>query len=168
MFWLRKIFRPRKIDLPSASDIFKQELNPLSNAFYYDQYRIWRVKREYLNIPFKQDPDAWYSTIPDTNSQDPVFDAEHNNIYIKGHTPSDHKMMVLWIAKEWLDKQMANILVYRLENYPYTYSVHRLYTIEHKNGERLWWLKGDNPYLFKDPIPAKDNEILYLYCGTIC
>jgi len=161
MCWLTKLFR-RGANLPSPSDIV-----PKASLTY--NTGILEIKLDNLFIPFTKPPKVWLSSIPGTRSMDPVFDTEHNNIYIQGADSENQKILVDWLAKEWLNKKMANIIVYRIPSDfrqpAKIYAVHRLSRVE-IDGERKWYFKGDNN-ITEDPYPAKDENILWVCVGSI-
>lgn len=171
MCWLSKFFTGT-VERPSPSDIV-----PEGNIRYDVSAGLILILLGGLNIPFTKPPKVWISSIPGTLSMDPVFDKEHNNIYIAGIDNENQKSMVDWLAKEWFDKKMANIIVYRIMANPADspldfskahkiYPVHRLSRIKVEAGERKWYFKGDNN-ITEDPYPAKDENILYLCIGTV-
>ena len=157
------------VDRPSPSDVLIQGMAYLwtPSAFYIDASGRLRLKKEFVRIPFNHDPVVWPSGIPGTKSRDPVFDKEHDNLYLQGETPLDQGIMVAWLANEWqnppaVEKPRANIIVYQT---PDIYAVHRLDKIEVDNSGRKWWFKGDNNAT-RDPSPARDSEIQWVLVMT--
>lgn len=164
------------IDRPSPSDIFPQSAIKWNSADSKLEIDLSQIL-----IPFTKTPKVSVSSIPGTISMDPVFDKEHNNIYIAGADGSNQQILVDWLAKEWFDKKMGNIIVYRVMANPDAdpwdfskphkfYAVHRLLKIDLVRGQHHWWFRGDNNFLWffrtRDPYPALDRNILWL-CATI-
>lgn len=162
--FLSKLFTGT-IERPSPSDILRREVASylFTGGVYLDPHGQWRVKRELLRVPFELDPDLWLCMIPDSNSMDPILDAEHDNLYLKGRTLDDQRRLVEWLALEWETKRAANVIVYQT---PQMYAVHRLIEIKTINGERRWRFKGDNNPT-ADPGFATDSQIKYVSLGTI-
>ena len=172
-FWIFKT----TADLASPSDIFKSmEFMWTDGAIYetdctwkpdrhYTKPKIFRVKKEYVNIPFTEDPILYPSPIPGTSSMDPVFDKEHHNLYMAGGNTDEHKILLNWLEKEWQEPdRKANIVVYEPEDRS-KYLVHRLHGIDSDDIGRLWWFKGDNN-ANKDKLPARDSGIYWVLSNT--
>jgi hypothetical protein len=156
------------VELPSPSDILTPGMAYLTDpgAFYNDGIRL-RLKKEYVIIPFNQDPVVWACSIPDTNSMDPVFDKGHDNLYLQGENPADQGILVNWLAQEWLsppvgEKPRANIIVYRTTS---IYAVHRLAEIKQDIQGRKWYFRGDNNST-RDAGFARDSEIQWVLTMT--
>ena len=163
---LSKLFKSGA-EQPSCSNIFKDGIIPqLFQGGVYVGPTGHRIKREMLNIPLVDDPLLWICPIPNTNSMDPVFDAGHHNLYIKGWTKADQRAIVEFIAMEYTNGQ-GNIVVYRPTPQAYNLIVHRLSRITADVDGRWWWFKGDNNAT-EDPKPVQDEAIEYIYAGTLC
>lgn len=154
-------------DIPSPSDILKNE------AVVYDRATgKLTVDFTKTNIPFTKVPDVWACGIPGSFSMDPLFDKEGMNAYLAGADPAEQKIMVDWIADQWLNPpesegQKANIIVYRAPDGQTI--VHRLKEIKvDKDGSRLWKFRGDNPGISSDdPWEVGDESILYVLATII-
>jgi hypothetical protein len=164
------------VNKPSPSDIFKNMDFMWTNSAIYESEcnwtpsyhyvvpRILRVKKEYVNIPFNEDPIIWPSSVPGTFSMDPVFDKEHHNMYLAGCSPDEQAIMINWLATEWGQHNKANIIVYESADHT-KYAVHRLHDIKSDDSGRLWWFKGDNVAI-KDKAPARDSGIYWVLANT--
>jgi len=154
------------IERPSPSDIVNDAIGLLTGGITKSIDGYHRIDKTLLDIPFAEDPRLWICPIPDTNSMDPLFDHGHSNLYMRGVNAPDQRLMVNWIADQW-DDGMANIIVYKLTGYSVVHRLHDIQLVGHPgHEERAWWFKGDNN-IRKDPHPARDSEIKWLYIGTI-
>lgn len=164
MCWLSGLFR-RTVDVPSPSDVV-----PRDSIYYYETTNRLEIDLKRLNIPFTKPPKIWTPSIPGTKSMDPIFDKEHNNIYIQGADGENQEILLDWLAEEWFEKSMANIIAYRIPgdlSLPAEiYAVHRLSRIISDNKGRKWYFKGDNNAT-EDSLFARDSNILFLCIGTI-
>lgn len=153
-------------DKPSPSDIVRNDrfTEIFTGGIYKDGQQRWRIRRELLVPFFNEDPELWMSEIPNTNSMDPVFDTEHNNIYMRGMTVADQSLLIQWLAREWTQKRMANNIVYQPG--PYQSIIHRLKNIEGVTPNRRWVFRGDNSP-GTDPHKATDQEIRWVLIGTV-
>ena len=153
-------------DKPSPSDIIRNDRfeEIFTGGIYSDTNGRWRIKRELLHPNFNDDPELWLSPIPDTNSMDPVFDSEHNNIYMRGVNVADQSLLIQWLAYEWTQKRMANNIIYQAS--PYSLIIHRLKKVEGRPPLRRWTFMGDNN-TGTDPHKATDQEIKWVMIGTI-
>jgi hypothetical protein len=139
------------IERPSPSDIV-----PKSNIVYNSANGKLEVTLTGTDIPFTQPPKVWVPTIPDTNSMDPVLDAEHNNILIAGADEDNQKILVDFL-------KVGDIAVYQV---PEMRAIHRIIKIETDAVGRKFTFKGDNnPQA--DPFVVRDENIEWLSIGTI-
>ncbi len=155
-------FFSKGLEQPSPSDIVAQD--SLEVQYHADKRISVLILLDQLNIPFTKEPRVWISPIPDTGSMDPVFDHEHNNIYIQGLDAANQAILVSWLFDEWWNKKRANIIIYQLPGSNPV--VHRLLKIDIDGQGRKWWFKGDNNRS-KDPVPARDENIKWLMIATI-
>ena len=167
--WLRKVFTSliknatqlsgvtSTIDKPSPSDIFPQDAISQTGTGITIDFRQ-------SSIPFTKLPSVWISAIPGTKSMDPVFDKEHNNIYIKGADEANQSILIEWLAEEWFTNKRANMIVYRDQDS--TLIIHRLSEISISNGMREWRFKGDNNKT-EDPCVVYDNQIEWVLATII-
>lgn len=134
---------------------------------------MMRIQKDYLTIPFTLDPYGYTYPIPNSKSEDPLFDQEHHLLYLDGATAGDHALMVEWLANEWLHppagcKPRANLIYYDIPGR--ARAIHRLVKIDVVKGVRYWTFRGDNNFLgfilLNDAYKAKDENIRWL-CATI-
>ena len=116
-----------------------------------------------LNVQLDNPPLVWMPDVPDTNSMDPCFDREHNNILIQGTTPGDQQKLIDYL-------KVGDIAVYRIppgfiEPQKF-YAIHRMVEVGTDNEGRYFRFKGDNNYA-RDPYKARDKNILWVSIGTI-
>ena len=139
------------VERTSPSDIV-----PKNNIHYNSETSKLEVTLTGIGIPFTSPPRVWIPTIPDTNSMDPVLDAEHNNILIAGADEDNQKILVDFI-------KVGDIAVYQV---PGMRAVHRVIKIETDAVGRKFTFKGDNnPQA--DPYEIRDENIEWLSIGTI-
>lgn len=158
---------------PSPSDIIKEE-----GIGIIDMRVIVDFSKEKLNIPFTRNPRIIsIMGIPNTNSMDGVFDYGNNLMQIEAVDEENHKIMVDYIADEWLGARNANDCVYRIMKNvadkprdflkpSLFYAIHRVERVGFDNEGRYFIFKGiNNPS--QDPYKARDKNILWLSCGII-
>lgn len=146
-------------DVPSPSDVLRLE------AVSYDQETgklVVDVTR--INVPFAKVPKVWPCGIPGSLSMDPVFDKEGMNCYLAGADEAEQKILVDWLADQWLnppqgEDQKANIIVYQAPDGGLI--VHRLYDVKVVDGVRQWRFRGDNVGN-PDPWYVGDDSIKYV------
>ena len=163
------------VEKPSPADIVKQGGIKLDNST-----AKFTVDMRQLNIPFTKQPRLEPITeIPDTNSMDGLFDYGNNVLYIRSADAENHKIMVDWIAQQWLDSKglLTADCVYRIMvneaddpndfNKPgLGYIIHRLVEVGQDDKGRFFWFKGINN-LGRDMYPARDSNILCLNIGVV-
>ena len=181
MCWLTNLFKSKTftgtIERPSPSDIVPQESIRIESSLNSVNIQIDYMM---LNIPFTNPPRLLpIMEIPDTNSMDGVMDYGNNPLYIEPAGKENHKIMVDWLANEFLisDGMLANDCVYRIMTNPddnpadFTkphkwYAIHRIYKVGEDKQGRYWIFKGINNS-GKDPYTARDSNILFLNTGVI-
>lgn len=161
------------MEKPSPADIVKETAISVVGA------RVI-IDATQLNIPFTKPPQILpIMMIPDTNSMDGLFDYGNNNLYIKPADEVNHKIMVDWIAQQWLGSgglqtvdAVSRIMTNETDDpgdftKPYLwYAIHRLVEVGQDSNGRYFWFAGvNNPA--RDPYPARDKNILWLNIGTI-
>jgi hypothetical protein len=158
------------LEVPSPSDIIPKE----SLSFVDGKLVIDFSK---LNIPFTKTPTVWPAVdIPGSNSMDGIFDYGNNNFLIQPADAENHKIMVDFIAAEWLKSKAANACIYRImanpADNPYdfskpakAYAIHDIAKVGSDEKGRYFKFKGWNVAL-QDPWTVRDSEILYLSAGT--
>ena len=166
------------IEKPSPPDIVKRTAITVDDA----TSRL-TLQFDQLNIPFTKPAKTLHvMEIPDTNSMDGLFDYGNNNLYLEPADEENHKIMVDWIAKQWLDSKglLAADVVYRIMandadapsdfSYPFKpslwYAIHRLVEVGTDAEGRFFWLAGINN-LGRDPYMARDKNLLWINLGTI-
>ena len=146
--WLRKIFAGT-VEVPSSSDIVPE-------SSIIQSYNAITINLARLNIPFTEMPKVWIPSIPDTNSMDPGFDFNHNNILIAGANEVDQKLLVDFIS-------VGDIAVYKTAT---IYAIHRIVGMGYDNQGKYFKFRGDNNYA-SDPDRVRENELQWLCIGTI-
>ncbi len=137
---------------PSPSDIV-----PRNNIVHSGDAGRIEVSLTGIAIPFSQPPKVWVPPVPDTNSMDPVLDAEHNNILIAGADEEDQRRLVDFL-------KVGDIAVYQVAD---VRAIHRIVKIETDSSGRRFTFKGDsNPRA--DPYLVRAESIQWLSIGTIC
>jgi len=175
--WLKRLFVTAEI--PSPSDIVpKENINVLGSTVIIDYGKK-------LNIPFTEPPNILrIMDIPNSNSMDGVMDVGNNALYIEPAGKRNHKIMCDWLAKEFIRGKEtgwkqggANDCVYRVmyndDDDPRDfskparfYAIHRIWRMGHDEKGRWWIFKGvNNP--MRDPVVARDKNILFLSTGVI-
>lgn len=163
------------IEKPSPADIVKQTGISADNTT-----AKFIIDANQLNIPFTKQPRLLpIALIPDTGSMDRIFDYGNNLLYVVPNGETDHKVMVDWIAKQWLDSKglqtvdaVTRIMVNDADDpndfkKPHKwYSIHRLVEVGSDEQGRYFWFAGVNN-LARDPYPARDKNILYFSIGVI-
>ncbi len=176
MNFLSRLFG-KTVERPSPSDIIPKA-NITVNTFY-NAAQI-RIDYTHLNIPFTKPPIIKpIMDIPDTNSMDGLMDYGHNPLYIEPSDIENHKILVDWLAAEFLRSKglLANDCVYRVMvddtdnssdfTKPYKwYAIHRIWKIGYDENGRWWIFKGINNVV-RDPVYARDNNILWVNTGII-
>ena len=161
------------VERPSPSDIVPKANIKIDGTKVTIDYRT-------LNIPFTKPPILLrIMDIPDTNSMDGYFDYGHNLLYIKPVDSDNHKIMVAWLADEFIKSGglLANDCAYRImvdENddpydgfKPYLFAaIHRIIGVEEDEKGRFFSFKGINNTR-KDPYKVRDYNILWLNTGVI-
>ena len=117
--------------------------------------------------------------IPDTNSMDGLMDYGHNPLYIEPRDKENHKILVDWLAKEFIDSKglLANDCVYRIMVDPndnprdflkphQAYIIHRISKVGEDELGRYFEFKGINNSV-KDAASVRDSNILFLNSGVI-
>ena len=102
-------------------------------------------------------PDVWLPDIPDTNSMDPVFDAGHHNILIRGKTAGDHRRVIRYL-------RVGDIIVCNVGGGRSV--IHRLVEIGRDDSGLYYRTQGDN-VARKDPYIFRESDILWVSAGTI-
>lgn len=163
------------IEKPSPADIVKQ-----SGIIADNITKKFTIDAKQLNIPFRTDPILLsIMEIPDTGSMDGIFDYGNNELYIEPADAENHKIMVDWIAKQWIDSKGLNTVdaVHRVmvndaddpkdfDKIAKWYAIHRLIEAGTDAQGRFFWFAGvNNP--IRDPYLARDKNILWLSMGTI-
>ena len=132
-----------------------------------------------LNTPFTLPCKLIKFGVPDSNSMDGSFDYGHNVIYLEPDGKINHKIMVDWIADQFLTSEgmLAADCVYRMmvndEDNPKDFSkphkafiIHRLHKVGLKNGERFFKFKGiNNPS--EDSHIVKEKNLLWLLATIV-
>lgn len=125
-----------------------------------------------LNIPFTKPPIVWgVVDIPNTNSMDGAYDAGNNAHLIQPADTENQKIMVGWIADQWLSTEgkLTADCIYRVPadlTIPAAlYRFHRLVKVGFDDKGRYFKFKGIRTALV-DPVRVRDNEILYLGGGV--
>ncbi len=165
MCFLGKLFTGT-IERPSPSDIVPQDS---IGVVATDKLSIG-IDLTRLNIPFTIPPRVWVPPIPDTNSMDPSFDSDHNNILIAGADESEQKIMLDFV-------KAGDIAAYRVMENPADnpgdfskphkfWAIHRIMKIDKDDAGRYFRFKGDNNATY-DPYKVRDAEILWLSIGVI-
>jgi len=147
--WLRKLFLGT-VDIPSPSDIIQP------TGIIADEYAgkvIVDLRQNNIGLDKLK---VWIPTIPDTNSMDPNFDHEHNNILIAGADEANQKKLVDFL-------KIGDIAVYRS---PRMYAIHRIVDIGEDDKGIYFIFKGDNNYA-RDLYKVRTKEILWISSGTI-
>jgi hypothetical protein len=165
MDWLVRLIHGNT-EIPSVPDIVPEDSISIVDSKLM-------VDFSYLNIPFTRSPKIYPKVmIPDTNSMDGIADYGNNFIYIEPADEENHKIMVDWIAQKWLDSKGLDTCdcVYRIprdwSKPAQVYAIHRIKKVAFDNHGRYFIFKGVNN-LWSDPLPARDENILYLSAGVI-
>ena len=160
-------------EIPSPPDVI-----PESSISVVDTKVI--VDYSKLNIPFTLPCKPLRYGMLDTNSMDGLVDYGHNVIYLEPDGKLNHKIMVDWIADQFLSSNgmLAADCVYRImaneddDPYDFTnlnhkwYAIHRLYEVSSDEKGRRFKFKGiNNPS--PDPYYARDSEILWIMSQII-
>ena len=165
--WFRKIFIGgtaviSATDKPSPADIVNFGAISVSGSKVTQDLR-----KENLNIPFTKDPIVDYYSVPKTKSMDSIMDFGNHLIYIKTADEENHKIMVDWIAKTWLDSKGLQTVdcAYRfpadLTQPARVYNLHRLVGISSDNDGRYFTFRGFNSAA-NDPYRVRDENIIWL------
>ena len=174
---------------PSPSDIFRSPAVLTTPGAIYDVVMVtyadgtvgWRGRVGHIWLGplwsdlqgiarpvFTVDPVIQAMSIPGSLSMDPVFDKQHHNFYIEP-VAVDRGRFLDWLEVE-LKYGFGNIVVYSIPQK--MYAVHRLVAVNRDTQGRKWWFRGDNNFAFffnvQDPYPARDENIWWVYAGTIC
>lgn len=165
--WLSKMFTGT-IERPSPSDIVpERSIDEKDGQFIIDT--------KDLNIPFTKNPNLVpIMMIPDTNSMDGLMDYGHNLMLIHPADEGNDKIMVDWLAAEWLGSNgmLANDVVARVPadwGQPFTYYViHRIHKVGSDGNGRFPYfvLKGINNTA-SDGIKLRAENIKFLSLGII-
>ena len=167
------------LDKPSPADIVKQEGIIVNNVTHKITIDVTE-----LNIPFTKPPIILPITyIPASKSMDGLFDYGNNNLYIEPVDKVNHKIMVDWIAKQWLESKglqtvdaVTRIMVNEGDD-PNDFSgdyikaqrwfaIHRLVEVGIDDKGRYFWFAGVNN-LSRDPFICRDRNILWPNLGTV-
>jgi len=157
---LRKFFMGT-VDVPSPSDIVPRE-----SIYHLENTGMVHIDLNRLNIPLTKPPRVYIPSVPNTDSEDPIFDIGHNTILIAGADEEDHRILIEWLAEQWRQnpRTAANIIVYQMDGgYPY---IHRIVAMGEDAEGRYWRLRGDNNFR-RDPYKVRDRHIRWLCIGTI-
>jgi len=142
---------------PSPSSILKGLGWLFEPAVYLGTGGQWKLRRTWCYIPFIEDPIMVPLGVPNTNSEDPIFDEKHTLLYLQPANNDDLTIMVNWLAAQWFADPMtgANIIAYWTD----IYRVHRLTDIIQTPSGRRWRFTGSNNTGISDPILAEDKDI---------
>ena len=178
--FLQRLFMASGVERPSPSDIV-----PKDNIKVVNYYNAASINIEYspLYIPFTKEAKILpIMDIPDSNSMGGVMDYGHNPLYIQPADEENHKIMVDWLAEEFIGSKglLANDCVYRIMENPSDdpkdfskihkwYSIHRLWKVGSDAEGRYFIFKGVNPKTNPrpDPYKARDKNIMFLNTGVI-
>jgi len=142
-------------ELPSPSDILPSDaiLAPDANGGIH-------IDLTKLVIPLTEPPKVYILPVVGTGSMDPVMDADHNTILIRGRSLNDHRSLVDWLFAQ----PPGNIAVYRR-----TARLNIIHRVIGKKsdaeGEYLVF-RGDNCGA-ADPDKVRRSMIKYLSIGTL-
>ena len=159
-------------EIPSSPDVL-----PESSIDIVDTKVITDYSR--LNIPFTLPCKLIKFGVPNSNSMDGSFDYGHNVIYLEPDGEINHKIMVDWIADQFLSSKgmLAADCVYRMmaddNDDPKDFTkphkafiIHRLHKVGLKNGEQFFKFKGiNNPS--EDSHIVKSKNILWIMSQII-
>lgn len=182
MCWLSRLFSGTR-EVPSPSDIVPKD--SIIVVQWEDTAQIIIDYSRPLNIPFTKTPKILHiMDIPDTNSMDGLMDYGNNPLYIEPADEWNHIILCDWLEAEFQKGQQtgwkqggANDCVYRVMENPaddprdFTkvhifYAIHRIWKVGRDTGGRWWKFKGiNNPV--KDPVVARDKNILWLSTGVV-
>ncbi len=156
---LRGLIPQWQSEVASPSDVV-----PLA-GIYHDGEGVVTVDLRKLNIEgLETYPSVWIPEIPDTGSMDPAFDAENNNILIRGRTPADHDRIVKSV-------KLGDVVVahdppgdvYSPDDY---YVIHRVWKMGQDEHGLYYILKGDHNAV-DDGAKVRPAGICWLSVGTI-
>ena len=145
-----KAFTPRSTtQIPVPADIIDQD------GVTYDEnaYKV-TIDLNFLNIPFTKKAIVRITTVQDTNSMLPVFDALHTCILIRGRDATEQKIMLDWLAEQPL-KHSGNIMIYVVGA---GQIIHRVVKVSEDSQGRYWTFKGDHT-LRNDRYKVRDEDI---------